>query len=206
MLNPGFHSAAFLAHLSSGIDAIRIANLHFSLLCDLIQQWIFAILICSIAAAVLLFKYSIHSSSDSAASISSSVSFMKSCRCPGRNLNLIDFHSFLPRLSFLLAFPLPSLFFSLFFSLLTCVFLLCFLFVWIMRRSILRCVYCIIFSCSYESVHVLEAWFIVGVITMLNRRSLCCRRYDFEVNSCLYLLNDAQAALIRFMTSIVSCG
>ena len=80
MLKPGFHSAAFLAHLSSGIDAIRIAILYFSLLCASIQQRIFAIFICSIVAAVFLFRYSIHSSSSSssvsAASISSSVSFM----------------------------------------------------------------------------------------------------------------------------------
>ena len=31
-----------------------------------------------------------------------------------------------------------------------------------MRRNILRSVDCIIFSCFLESVHVLEAWFIVG--------------------------------------------
>ena len=54
MLRPEFHSAAFLAHLSSGIDAILIANLHYILLCVSIQQGIFAIFGCSVAAAVLL--------------------------------------------------------------------------------------------------------------------------------------------------------
>ena len=63
MLRPGFHSAAFLAHLSFGSDAILIAKRHFMLLCVSNQRGIFAVFILSTAAAVLLFTYSIHSSS-----------------------------------------------------------------------------------------------------------------------------------------------
>ena len=149
VLRPGFHSAAFLAHLSSGIDAIRIANLHFILLCVSIQQWIFAIFICSIAAAVLLFMYSIHSScSISTASISSSVSFMKEM---SMSWSQSEFESYPSSVS-----SSEHSLFSLS-SLLTCVFYLYFLFVCTMRRSILRCVDCIIFSCSFERVHVREA-------------------------------------------------
>ena len=69
-------SCCFHFNLSSGKDAIRIANLHFILLCVLIQHWFFAVFISSMASSVLLCMYSIHfSSSISAVSISSSVSF-----------------------------------------------------------------------------------------------------------------------------------
>ena len=54
-------------------------------------------------------------------------------------------------------------------------------------------------------VQVPEAYLSVGVITMVNKRSLCCRKYDRDVSSCLYMQNDAQAALIRFLISSVSC-
>ena len=80
-----------------------------------------------------------------------------------------------------------------------------FLFVWTMRRSTFRWVDGIFLSCSFDSVQVPEASLSVSVITMLKKRSLCCRKYDFDVNSFLYLLNEAQAALIRFLISTVSC-
>ena len=38
---------------------------------------------------------------------------------------------------------------------------------------------------------------------MLNKRSLCRSRYDFDVNSSPYLVNDAQAAAIRLLISVV---
>ena len=38
----------------------------------------------------------------------------------------------------------------------------------------------------------------------LNKQSLCGSRYDFDVSSCLFLVNDAQAALIRLLISPVS--
>ena len=40
---------------------------------------------------------------------------------------------------------------------------------------------------------------------MSKNRSLYRRKYDVEVNSCSYLRNVAQAALIRFLISVVSC-
>ena len=78
MLRLGFHSTAFFAHLSFGSDAILVAKRHFALLCVSIQHGILASFILSTAEAVLLFMYSIHSSSSiSAVSITSSVSSMK---------------------------------------------------------------------------------------------------------------------------------
>ena len=78
MLRLGFHSAAFFAHRSPGSDALLIAKRHFNLLCVSIQHGILAAFILSTAVAVLLFMYSIQSSSSlSAVSISSSVSLMK---------------------------------------------------------------------------------------------------------------------------------
>ena len=62
-----------------------------------------------------------------------------------------------------------------------------------------------VFSCSFERVHVPEANVSVGVMSMLNKRNLCRSRYDFDVNSCLYWVSDAQAALIRLLISVVSC-
>ena len=84
-------------------------------------------------------------------------------------------------------------------------FFLYFRFVCTMRRNILRCVERIKFSCSCESVHVPEAYVKKRVMTVLNKRSLWRRRYDLDVHSCLHLMNDAQAALIRFFISVVSC-
>ena len=82
MLRPGFHSAAFFAHVSSGSEAGLIAKHHFILLCVSIRM--LAAFILSMAVAVILCMYSIHSSSSiSAVPISSSVSFMN---CLGRNL------------------------------------------------------------------------------------------------------------------------
>ena len=78
VLRPGFHFAAFFAHRSSGSDAILIPKRHVILLCVSIQHGIFTAFILSTAVAVLLFTYSIHSSSSIwLVSISSPVSFMK---------------------------------------------------------------------------------------------------------------------------------
>ena len=72
MLGPEFHCAA------SGSGAFLIAKRHFILLCVSIQHGILAAFILSTAVSLLLFTYSIHSSSSiSAVSVSSSVSFMK---------------------------------------------------------------------------------------------------------------------------------
>ena len=40
---------------------------------------------------------------------------------------------------------------------------------------------------------------------MLNKRSLCRKIYDLDVNFCLYLTTDVHAALIRLFISVVSC-
>ena len=70
--------SSFYDHLSFGNDAILLASLHFLLVCVLTQRWIFVVFICSMGSSKLLFKKSIQSSSSmSALSISSSVSFMK---------------------------------------------------------------------------------------------------------------------------------
>ena len=74
-----------------------------------------------------------------------------------------------------------------------------------MSRSILRCVDCIILSCSLVGAHVLDALHIVGVIAASNSQSRCLSMSFFDVSSCLYLWNVAQAALIRFFISVVSC-
>ena len=69
----------------------------------------------------------------------------------------------------------------------------------------MRCVDRISFSCSSVSVQVPEPYVSVGVIPMLNKRSLCRKIYDIDVSFCLYLTNDAHAALIRLFISVVSC-
>ena len=74
-----------------------------------------------------------------------------------------------------------------------------------MRRSILRSVDLILSLSSLESVHVPQAYVSEGVMTMLNKRCLCRTGYEVDVGSCLYLLNDAQAALTRLLISVVSC-
>ena len=74
-----------------------------------------------------------------------------------------------------------------------------------MSQSIMRCVERISFSCSCDSVQVPEPHVSVGVMIMLNKRSLCSKRHDIDVNSCLYLANDVHAALIRLFISVVSC-
>ena len=61
-------------------------------------------------------------------------------------------------------------------------FFLYFCFVSTMRRSIFRCVEQISFSCSCERLYVPEAYVSVGVMTILNKRSLRRRRYDSDVN------------------------
>ena len=65
-------------HRSSSIDAILIARRHFILLCVSIQHGTLAAFIFSMAVAVLLFMYSIHSASSiSTVSTSSSESLTK---------------------------------------------------------------------------------------------------------------------------------
>ena len=77
-LSSRFHSATFTIHLSLGRDATLSASLHFILLWVSIQHRIFAFSIFSMASSLLLFVYSIHSSSSiSVVSISSSVSLSK---------------------------------------------------------------------------------------------------------------------------------
>ena len=148
VLWPGFHSAAFLAHVSFGSDVILIANRHFILLCVSIQHGILAAFIRSSASAVLLFLYSIQSScSISGVPFSSSVSFAKETSLSWSQsvLELLPstvsssellWHSFSspPPFSFLGCLSLSDSFPSLLF----CVFLLYFLFVCSMSRSILR--------------------------------------------------------------------
>ena len=139
-LNSAFHSAAFFSHLSLGEFAIRSAQFPFHFLCVLFQHRIFACSILSNASAVLLFMSSIHSSSSIVVvSISSSGSFQMSlyCRrhpeflCSGRlrfHHQCYTFHC-CQLLHFLLwAQYLVSQSFCISF------------FVWMMNRSILRCV------------------------------------------------------------------
>ena len=134
-----FHSAC-TTHLLSGSDAILIANLHFILLWVLIQHWIFVVSICSMASSVLLFMYSIQSSSSiTAVSISSSVTFMKEMSlsssqlvfelCPSSvaSSELPWFSSSLPSFIFL-SLSISS--FALFSSLLWVFFCIFFSFVW----------------------------------------------------------------------------
>ena len=68
----------FFVHRSSGSEASLIVKRHFILQCISSKHGILTAFILSITVAVLLFMYSIHSSSSiSAVSISSSISFMK---------------------------------------------------------------------------------------------------------------------------------
>ena len=113
----------------------------------------------------------------------------------GYCLCLLSFFSFIGSSSLLVSFS--SLFFFIVF--------LYFRFLCTTRRSILRCVDRINLSCSCETVHVLEAYVSVGVMTKLNEQSMCRRRYDFDVNTCLHLVNDAHAARTRLLISVVSC-
>ena len=62
-LSSGFHSAAFINHLSLGDKAILIASLHFIFLRVIFQHLIFSFSMFSIASLVLLLMYSIQSSS-----------------------------------------------------------------------------------------------------------------------------------------------
>ena len=75
-LSSGFHTAAFINHLSLGDVAFLSASFHFIFLRVLLQHRIFAFPIFSMASSVLLFMYSIQSfSSITVVSISSPVSF-----------------------------------------------------------------------------------------------------------------------------------
>ena len=69
----------------------------------------------------------------------------------------------------------------------------------------MRCVNWIILSRSRESVRVPEAYVSVGMMTILNKRSLFRGKHDFDVSSCLHLVNDAHAARSRLLISVVSC-
>ena len=80
------------------------------------------------------------------------------------------------------------------------------LFVCPLRRSLFLCAVLIILSCFCDNVYVPLAYVDVGVITMLNKRSLWHRRYALEVSSCLYLWNAAHAAFSLFLISSVSCS
>ena len=60
-----------------------------------------------------------------------------------------------------------------------------------MGRSIFRFAYSIHLSCSFVKVHVPHALPNAGENTTFNKRDLGCRGYNLDVNSCLYLQNDA---------------
>ena len=62
MMSPGFHSAAFLVHLSGFGVAIRRACRHFNFFCVSTQLVMLYVSICSSASSVILFPYSIQSS------------------------------------------------------------------------------------------------------------------------------------------------
>ena len=63
-------------------------------------------------------------------------------------------------------------------------FFLYFLLVGTMGRSIFRFAKSINLSCSFLKVHVPHAQPNVGESTIFNKRNLCCRGYDLDVNSC----------------------
>ena len=67
-------------------------------------------------------------------------------------------------------------------------------FVWMMSRSILRCVDWIILSCSLLDYTVAS-----------NTRRQCLSMLFFDVNSSLYLWNVTHGALIRLLITVVSC-
>ena len=83
----------------------------------------------------------------------------------------------IPHSSFVLStFPdsyVASLIERLFLPSLFCFLCLQFLFVWMMRRSTLRCVVRIIISCSFVVVHVPAPYLIAGVTTASKRCNLC---------------------------------
>ena len=62
-----------------------------------------------------------------------------------------------------------------------CFLLFYFLLVWMMSRSILRCVDRISFSCSSVNVHVLAPYNIEGVMTASNKRNLLRSKQDLDV-------------------------
>ena len=136
VLRLGFHVAAVFAHRSFGSDAILVAKRHFTLLCVSIQHGILAAFFLSTAIAVLLFMYSIQSSSSiSSVSISSSVSFMKEVLLSWSQ-SVFELLRSAVSSSELLWFAFSSSSSSSF--LLGWVFFLYLLFVCMMRRSILR--------------------------------------------------------------------
>ena len=65
MISPGFHSAAFLVHLSGLWVAIRRACHHFSFSCVSTQVGMLCVNMFSSASLALLFTYSIQSSNSS---------------------------------------------------------------------------------------------------------------------------------------------
>ena len=146
-LSSGFHSAAFINHLSLGDVAILSASLRFHFLWVLFQHRIFAFSIFSMAPFVLLFKYSIQSVPS--ISVLRRYRSQMTRRCPGRCECLSFAH-----LSYLLL--VVSVFFFVGLSFRFTIFLYL-LFVCMMSRSILRCVDWIILSCSSVGVHVPDA-------------------------------------------------
>ena len=155
-------------HLDSGCEAILIANLHSIFLCVSNQQGILAALIFPSAFLVLLFMYSIRSSAlMSAVSMSSSVSSMTETSLSWSHSvfellpssvspSELGWRCFSLRLFHRSLTPHHCSFFLVAFL------LLCFRFVSTMRRSISRCVDLVIFSCSFERVHVPEAYVTLG--------------------------------------------
>ena len=124
MMSPGFHSAAFLVHLSWLCAAIRRAWRDFNFFCLLLQFVTLSVSIFSSASFVFFFMYSIQSSGSSSwlAVLSSSSVLVVFIICA------------VYYLSILASFVVTNLFFSRFL-------LLYFLFVWMMSRSILRCAF-----------------------------------------------------------------
>ena len=133
VLNPGFHSVAFLAHRSFGGDAILIANRHFILLCISIEHGI-------LAPSFNLFVC---------------VFCQKRRRYLGRNRCQCCFllvFRFRSSLGFLFFLNVAFLIFML-----LAIFFLHFLLVCTMGRSIFRFVFCINLPCSFVTVHVPHA-------------------------------------------------
>ena len=173
---PGCQLKTLQAHLFSGREMILRAIRHFCLLCVSIQQVIFCFSMYSLASLVLFLMYSIQSFSFSAASISSSASSWKDTSLSWSFFEFCSEHSSVSlsvvsssSSSFTFSVPSSFLFVVTFFG-------SYFRFVCTIRRSIFRCAVLIIFSCFSVNVHVPLAYVIVGVITMLKRRSLWQRR------------------------------
>ena len=167
-LRPGIHFAA--------------ANLHLIFLCVIVQHGILAVLIFSSVCLVLFLCIRSNLLQFQLFRMSSSMSHMKETSLSwsqsvfGLLLSSVSpsefwwpsfacvFSSFVGSSSTFVFFP-SLLFFTVFKKKSLCLNN--------QRRSILRCVDLIIFSCSFERVHVPETHVSEGVMTILNRRRLC---------------------------------